>query len=90
MLGFVLDLVFSPIGVFRVKAGRILQKMNKRHALKRLANPERRNRILSEFNRDQMDDVGPIGGDKGEKFLSELNEMADLEGDAEPKESPDR
>jgi hypothetical protein len=36
-----------------------------------------------------MDDVGPLRGDKGEKFLSELNEMADLEGDA-GKESPDR
>jgi hypothetical protein len=66
-----------------------MQKMNKRQALKRLANPKARNRILDQFNRENLDDVGPIGGDKGEKFLIELNEMADLEGNA-GKESPDR
>jgi hypothetical protein len=44
------------------KAQKILQKMQKRQALKRLANPERRDRILDEFNRDNMDDVGPVGG----------------------------
>jgi hypothetical protein len=33
--------------------------MNRKKALKRLANPERRNRILNEFNRDQMDDLAP-------------------------------
>jgi uncharacterized protein YfeS len=71
------------------KAQKILQKMNKRQALKRLANPEWRNRILDQFNRENLDDVGPIGGNKGEKFLSELNEMADLERDA-GKVSPDR
>jgi hypothetical protein len=63
--------------------------MNQRQAMKRLANPERRNRILNEFNRDQLDDVGPLRGEKGERFLKELNEMADLEGDA-GKENPDR
>ena len=72
------------------KAHEILQEMQKRQALKRLANPERRNRILNEFNRDQLADVGPLGGDKGEKFLSELNEMADLESDAGRKENPNR
>jgi uncharacterized protein YfeS len=64
--------------------------MNKRQALKRLANPEKRNRVLSEFNQSTLDEVCPIGGDKGEKFLSELNEMADLERDAGRKENPDR
>ena len=63
--------------------------MQKRQALKRLANPKARIRILDQFNRENLDNVGPIGGDKGEKFLSELNEMADLEGDAGRK-SPDR
>ena len=50
--------------------------MQERQALKRLANPERRNRILNEFNRDLMDDVGPIGGDQGMKVLQEMNELA--------------
>jgi len=53
------------------KAKKILQKMNRRQALKRLANPERRNRILNEFNRNQMDDAGPLRGDKGEKHSCE-------------------
>jgi hypothetical protein len=63
--------------------------MNRRQALKRLTNSERRNRILYEFNRDNTDDVGPVGGDKGEKFLSELNEIAELEC-AAGRKSPDR
>ena len=46
-------------------------------------------RVLSDFNASTLDDVGPIGGDKGEKLLSELNEMADLERDT-GKENPDR
>jgi hypothetical protein len=71
------------------KAKKILQRMNRRRTLARLANPEKRNRILDQFNRENLDNVGPIGGDKGEKFLSELNEMQDLEGDAGRK-SPDR
>ena len=72
------------------KANKILQRLNKRKAMKRLTDPERRNRILNEFNRDQLDDVAPIGGDKGEKFLRELNEMQDFENEAGRKESPDR
>jgi hypothetical protein len=64
------------------KAPKILQKISNRQALKRLANPKARSRIL--------DDVAPIGGDKGEKFLRELNEMADLERNAGRKESPER
>ena len=72
------------------KAKKILQRMNRRKAVKRLANPERRDRILKEFNLDQMDGVGPLGGDRGEKFLSELNEMQDLQGEAGRKENPDR
>jgi hypothetical protein len=64
--------------------------MQERQALKRLANPKARIRILEQFNRENMDDVGPLGGEKGEKFLSELNEMVDLERNAGRKESPDR
>ena len=67
------------------KAKTILQKMNKRKALKRLTNPKARNRILDQFNRENLDDVGPLGGDQGIKVLKEMNEMTDLEGDAGQK-----
>ena len=72
------------------KAQKILQKMNKRQALKRLANPEKKDKILNEFNQSTLDPVGPFAGDKGERFLKELNEMTDLERDAGRKENPDR
>jgi hypothetical protein len=49
-----------------------------------------RDRILDELNRSTLDEVGPVGGDKGEKFLKEPNEMVDLERDAGRKENPDR
>jgi len=71
------------------KAQAVLQKIRQRQALKRSANPEKRDKILNEFNQSTLAPVGPFAGDKGEKFLSELNEMADLERDA-GKESPDR
>lgn len=45
---------------------------------KDLNNPERRERILNEFNRGQMDEVGPIGGtEQGMKVLSEINSLVD-------------
>ena len=47
-------------------------------------------RVLDSLNKSTLDDVAPVGGDKGEKFLTELNEMADLEGEAGRKENPDR
>jgi hypothetical protein len=60
------------------KTAKILQMMNRKKALKRLANPEKRDRILDEFNRDNMDDVGPIGGhEQGMKVLSEMNSLVD-------------
>jgi uncharacterized protein YfeS len=62
------------------KARRILALLN---------DPRHRTRLLDSLNKSTLDDAGPVGGDKGEKFLSELNEMADSERDA-GKESPDR
>jgi len=62
------------------KARRILALLN---------DPRRRSRVLDSLNKSTLDDVGPLGGDKGEKFLTELNEMADLEGDAGQR-GPDR
>ena len=69
------------------KAKRIVEKMKNR---KLFQNPKAREETLDEFNRSTLDDVGPIGGDKGEKFLSELNEMQDLESGGGRKERPDR
>jgi hypothetical protein len=69
------------------KAQAVLQKMKPRRLFR---NPRERDQILLEFNNSTLDDLGPVGGDKGEKFLKELNEMADLEGFAGRKESPDR
>jgi hypothetical protein len=63
------------------KAKTILQRMNKRQALKRwrkFSNSARRDRILVEFNRDQLDDVGPIGGaEQRMKVLQEMNSLVD-------------
>ena len=52
--------------------------MNKRQALKRgreFSNPGRRDGALNEFNRDNLDAVGPLGGEEGMKVLSEMNEL---------------
>lgn len=68
------------------KAQAVVRKMKRRRLFR---DPKARDRVLDGFNRSTLDDVGQLGGDKGEKFLSELNEMADLEGDAGRK-SPDR
>jgi len=68
------------------KAKKILRKLK---LTKPFGDPQRRDQILRDFNASTLDPVGPLGGDKGEKFLSELNEMADLESEAGRK-SPDR
>ena len=61
------------------KAHAILRKMKLGRLIR---NPKTRDQVLGEFNRSTLDDVGPLGGEKGETFLKELNEMADLESDA--------
>ncbi len=55
-----------------------------------LDDPRHRTRVLDFFNKSTLDDVSPFAGDKGEKFLSELNEMQDLQSNAGRKENPDR
>ena len=68
------------------KAKKILRKLK---LTKLFGDPQGRDQILRDFNASTLDPVGPLGGEKEEKFLSELTEMADLEGDAGRK-SPDR
>jgi hypothetical protein len=75
-------------GVTKEKGGELMSTKARR-ILALLNDPRRRTRVLDSLNRSTLDDVGPLGGEKGEKFLSELNEMADLEGEAGRK-SPDR
>ena len=43
-----------------------------------LWSPERRDRILNEFSRENLDDVGPTGGaEQGRELLSEMNSLVD-------------
>jgi hypothetical protein len=69
------------------KAKKILRKLK---LTKLFGDPQGRDQILRDFNASTLDPVGPLGGDKGEKFLKELNGMANLEGNAGRKESSDR
>jgi hypothetical protein len=52
-----------------------LKKIRRRRALKRLNNPDRRDRILNEFNRYNTPDVRPIGGDQSMAVLNDINEL---------------
>ena len=72
-----------------IQKGDDLMSAKARRILALLNDPRRRSRVLDSLNKSTLDDVGPLGGDKGEKFLTELNEMADLEGDAGQR-GPDR
>ena len=36
---------------------------------------ETRDRVLDEFNRSTLDDVGPLGGKQGVRVLPEMNEL---------------
>lgn len=47
---------------------------------KRLFDPQRREAVLDQLNRDNLDDVGLVGGDQGMKVLQEMNDLA-IEGD---------
>jgi len=38
-------------------------------------NPRARDRILDEFNRSTLDDVGPVGGDQGMAILKDMNDL---------------
>ena len=72
-----------------IQKGDDLMSAKAKRILALLNDPRRRTRVLDSLNKSTLDDVGPLGGDKGEKFLTELNEMADLEGDAGQR-GPDR
>jgi hypothetical protein len=52
------------------------QDRQARRFLKRSASPERRDRMMSEFNHENLDDVGPLGGhDQSMRVLGEMNEL---------------
>jgi len=54
------------------KAGEILQKMKGRSLFQ---TPEMRDRVLEQFNRSTLDDVGPVGGDQCMVALKEMNDL---------------
>jgi len=68
------------------KAKKILRKLKLTNLFR---DPQRRDQILRDFNDSTLDPVGPLEGEKGERFLKELNEMADLESKAGQR-GPDR
>jgi hypothetical protein len=52
------------------KARRIITELRRRDRKVRkrwilFRNPQARDRVLGEFNRSTLDDVGPLGGDQG-------------------------
>ena len=67
------------------KAKKILQKTDKRQALRRwreFSNPDLREEILSEFNRSTLDPVAPLESlDKSMRVLSEMNDLQMFEND---------
>ena len=63
------------------KAAKILQRMKRQDAMKAsrlFGDPKARGRVLEAFNRENMDDVGPLGGaEQGMTILSEMNSLTD-------------
>jgi hypothetical protein len=62
------------------KAKKILNKLNKRDRQARRyrklsGEPGRREKILSEFNRQNLNEVGPLGGDQSMSVLKDMNEF---------------
>ena len=45
--------------------------------LARMNDAQERYRVLREFNRSTLDDVGPLGGDQGMAVLKEMNELGE-------------
>lgn len=45
--------------------------------LARMNDGQNRDRVLDQFNRENMDDVGPVGGQEGMKLLSEMKSLVD-------------
>jgi len=60
------------------KAEKVLRKMRRRSLFQTL---ETRDRVPGEFHRDQMADVGPIGGQERMKVLREMNDLKSGDGD---------
>ena len=56
------------------KAGEILRRIKRRSLFQ---SPEMRDRVLDEFSRSTLGDVGPVGGEQGTKRLSEMNSLVD-------------
>jgi hypothetical protein len=62
------------------KARKIIEGLRGRFP-PRLGDLKSNERVLNDFNRDNLDDVGPVAGASGNRFLQEINEMQNLEHD---------
>jgi len=63
-----------------VKARAVLKKMKRWHeqkALRLFQSPNATDRVLAQFNRLTLDDVGPVGGQEGTKLHSEMNSLTE-------------
>jgi hypothetical protein len=56
------------------KAKKILEGMRKRYQL-RMSNPSARERVLNDFNHNNLDDVGPVAGKQQMKVLEDMNSL---------------
>jgi hypothetical protein len=54
------------------KAQAVLRKIK---ASRPFRNPKATERVLDEFNRSTLDDVGPLGGDQAMNVLKEMNDL---------------
>lgn len=54
------------------KAQAILNRLKRKRVL---------DKTLNELNQDNLDPVQPVGGQKGEKFLAEMNELQEFENE---------
>jgi hypothetical protein len=52
------------------KAQAVLQK-----ALRLFHNPQARARVLDQFNRENLDDVGPVGGEQGFRVQMQMKHL---------------
>jgi len=60
------------------KAGEILKRMKHRNLFR---SPETRDRVLDEFNQDNLDNVGQVGSpNQQSQVLNEMNNLASEEG----------
>jgi uncharacterized protein YfeS len=59
-----------------------------KRSLALLNDPRNRERILRAMNMENMDDVGPLGGDQGMAVLKDMNELGEQQEQIIRESSP--